>query len=160
MERNLRDTLMTAERVMKETRDNASKKGELIVKDAEMQAQRVLEECRLRTEELRREIVVLRKEKESYLSRFKNLAQAQIQFVETHESDFEDLDNRLTNIVDSVVSTVGRTRRSTDTPAQAARPPPGSRPGPEGFTRSPKAHRRYEKFSTTTAPPPVGGAVV
>ena len=82
---------MTAERVMKETRDNASKKGELIVKDAEMQAQRVLEDCRLRTEELRREIVVLRKEKESYLSRFKNLAQAQIQFVETHESDFEDL---------------------------------------------------------------------
>jgi cell division initiation protein len=116
MERNLRDTLMTAERVMKETRNNASKKGELIVKDAEMQAQRVLEECRLRTEELRREIVVLRKEKESYLSRFKNLAQAQIQFVETHESDFEDLDNRLTNIVDSVVSTAGRTRRSTDNP--------------------------------------------
>ena len=116
MERNLRDTLMTAERVMKETRENASKKGELIVKDAEMQAQRVLEECRLRTEELRREIQVLRKEKESYLSRFKNLAQAQIQFVETHESDFEDLDNRLTNIVDSVVSTAGRTRRVTDKP--------------------------------------------
>ncbi len=116
MERNLRDTLMTAERVMKETRENASKKGDLIVKDAEMQAQRILEECRLRTEELRREIQVLRKEKESYLSRFKNLAQAQIQFVETHESDFEDLDNRLTDIVDSVVSTAGRTRRSTDKP--------------------------------------------
>ena len=114
MERNLRDTLMTAERVMKETRDNASKKGDLIVKDAEMQAQRVLEECRLRTEELRREITVLRKEKESYLSRFKNLAQAQIQFVETHESDFEDLDNRLTNIVDSVVATAGHSRRKSD----------------------------------------------
>jgi len=114
MERNLRDTLMTAERVMKETRENASKKGDLIIKDAEMQAQRVLEECRLRTEELRREIVVLRKEKETYLARFKTLAQAQVQFVETHESDFEDLDKRLTNIVDSVVATAGRTRRKTD----------------------------------------------
>ena len=114
MERNLRDTLMTAERVMHETRDNASKKGELIVKDAEMQAQRVLEECRLRTEELRREIVGLRKEKETYLARFKSLAQAQVQFVETHESDFEDLDNRLTDIVDSVVATAGKTRRKTE----------------------------------------------
>ncbi len=114
MERNLRDTLMTAERVMKETRENAGKKGDLIIKDAEMQAQRVLEECRLRTEELRREIVVLRKEKENYLARFKTLAQAQVQFVETHESDFEDLDKRLTNIVDSVVATAGRTRRKTD----------------------------------------------
>jgi len=114
MERNLRDTLMTAERVMKETRENASKKGELIIKDAQMQAQRVLEECRLRTEELRREIGVLRKEKETYLGRFKSLAQAQIQFVETHESDFEDLDKRLTDIVDSVVSSAGQTRRKTD----------------------------------------------
>ena len=114
MERNLRDTLMTAERVMKETRDNASEKGDLIIKDAEMQAQRILEECRLRTEELRREIMGLRKEKETYLARFKSLAQAQIQFVETHESDFEDLDNRLTNIVDSVVSTAGQARRKTE----------------------------------------------
>lgn len=114
MERNLRDTLMTAERVMQETRENASKKGDLIIQDAEMKARQVLEECRLRTEELRREIMSLRKEKESYLGRFKALAESQIKFVETHESDFEDLDNRLTNIVDSVVSTAGQTRRKAD----------------------------------------------
>jgi cell division initiation protein len=116
MERNLRDTLMTAERVMKETRENASKEGDLIVKDAEMKSQRVLEECRMRTEELRREIMALRKEKETYLARFKSLAQAQVQFVETHESDFEDLDNRLTNMVDAVFATAGQTRRTTDVP--------------------------------------------
>jgi len=111
---DLRDTLMTAERVMKETRENASKEGDLIVQDAHMKAQRVLEECRLRTEELRREIAGLRKEKESYLARFKSLAQAQIQFVDSHESDFEDLDNRLTKIVDSVVATAGHSRRKAD----------------------------------------------
>ncbi len=116
MERNLRDTLMTAERVMKETRENASKEGDLIVKDAEMKSKRVLEECRMRTEELRREIMALRKEKETYLARFKSLAQAQVQFVETHESDFEDLDNRLTQMVDSVFATAGQVRRATDIP--------------------------------------------
>jgi len=114
MERNLRDTLMTAERVMQETRENASKKGDLIIQDAEIKARQVLEECRLRTEELRREIMSLRKEKESYLGRFKALAESQIKFVETHESDFEDLDNRLTNIVDSVVASAGQTRRKAD----------------------------------------------
>jgi cell division initiation protein len=114
MERNLRDTLMTAERVMQETRDNASKKGDLIVKDAEMKARQVLEECRMRTEELRREIMTLRQEKESYLGRFKSLAAAQIKFVETHENDFEDLDKRLTKIVDSVVATATHTRRRSD----------------------------------------------
>jgi cell division initiation protein len=114
MERNLRDTLMTAERVMQETRENASKKGDLIIKDAEMKAQQVLQECRIRTEELRREIMTLRKEKESYLGRFKSLAESQIKFIDTHENDFEDLDKRLTSIVDSVVATAGHTRRETD----------------------------------------------
>jgi len=117
MERNLRDTLMTAERVMKETRENASKEGDLLIKDAEMKSKQVLEECRMRTEELRREIMALRKEKETYLARFKSLAQAQVQFVETHASDFEDLDNRLTEMVDSVFATAGQTRRATDIPA-------------------------------------------
>ncbi|MEN8007225.1 MAG: DivIVA domain-containing protein [Candidatus Krumholzibacteriota bacterium] len=135
MERNLRDTLMTAERVMQETRDNASKKGDLIIKDAEIKARQVLEECRLRTEELRREIMSLRKEKESYLGRFKSLAEAQIKFVETHASDFEDLDNRLTDIVDSVVATAGQKRRKTDKVA-ARKPGPGHKqvPGPAAAT--------------------------
>jgi cell division initiation protein len=120
MERNLRDTLMTAERVMQETRENASREGDLIVKDAEMKARGVLEECRLRTEELRREIVALRKEKETYLARFKSLAEAQIQFVETHQNDFEDLDRRLVDIVDSVVA--GAVRAETRPSPMAAAP--------------------------------------
>ena len=62
MERTLRDTLMTAERVMQETRDNANREGDLIVQEAQMKAKGIMEECRLRTEELRREIMGLRKE--------------------------------------------------------------------------------------------------
>jgi cell division initiation protein len=107
MEKNLRDTLLTAERLTQETRDNAVREGELIIRDAEMKARGVLEECRLRTEELRREINGLRKEKESYLARFRLLAEAQIQFIDTHRSDFEDLDRRLTDIVDTVVTRTG-----------------------------------------------------
>ena len=133
MERNLRDTLMTAERVMQETRETASKKGELIIQDAELKARQVLEECRLRTEELRREIMSLRKEKESYLGRFKSLAEAQIKFVETHASDFEDLDNRLTDIVDSVVATAGQTRRQSD----KGKGPKGKGKSHSGFNPAP-----------------------
>ena len=143
MERNLRDTLMTAERVMQETRETASKKGELIIQDAELKARQVLEECRLRTEELRREIMSLRKEKESYLGRFKSLAEAQIKFVETHESDFEDLDNRLTDIVDSVVSSAGQTRRKADKDQ-----------GPKGKTKS------HSGFNPAAATIPAGTPVL
>jgi cell division initiation protein len=102
LEKTLRDTLMTAERVMQDTKETASHKGELIVQEAELKAKIILEECRIRTEELRREIIGLRKEKENYLGRFRSLAQAQIQFIDTHESDFEEMDKRLLDIVDNV----------------------------------------------------------
>ena len=103
MERTLRDTLMTAERVMQESKDNASREGDLVIQEAQLKARGILEECRVRTEELRREIIGLRKEKETYLARFKGLAEAQINFIETHKDDFSDLDQRLIDMVDSVV---------------------------------------------------------
>jgi cell division initiation protein len=103
MERTLRDTLMTAEKLMQETRESANREGDLIVQQAHQKAKGILEECRLRTEELRREIVGLRKEKETYLARFKGLAEAQIAFIESHKNDFNDLDKRLVDMVDSVV---------------------------------------------------------
>ncbi len=119
MERTLRDTLMTAERLMQDTRESAGKEGELIVRDAHMKARQILEECRVRTEELRRELVGLRKEKETYLARFKSLAEAQIQFVDTHRNDFQDLDKRLISMVDAVLEGVGDA---------AAKPAPAVRP--------------------------------
>lgn len=142
MERTLRDTLMTAERVMQDTRENAGREGDLIIQEAQLKAKGVLEECRLRTEELRREIMGLRKEKETYLARFRSLAEAQITFVDNHESDFEDLDRRLVDIVDSVVTSTaakldatakpaaGRDRAAPAAPTRSASP--GASPNAEG----------------------------
>ncbi len=121
MERTLRDTLMTAERVMQESKENAAREGDLVIQEAQLKAKSILEECRIRTEELRRELVSLRKEKETYLARFKGLAEAQITFIESHKDDFADLDRRLIDMADSVVAsgvptgntTVGSTRQTS-----------------------------------------------
>ncbi len=95
MEKTLRDTLMTAERVLAEARDNARKEADLILKDSEIKAQQATENYRRQSADLRREVVELHKEKEAFLARFKGLAEAQIQFIENHRTDFEDLDRRL-----------------------------------------------------------------
>ncbi len=122
MERTLRDTLMTAERVMQESKENAHKEGDLVIQEAHLKARGILEECRVRTEELRREIFSLRKEKENYLARFKGLAEAQIQFIETHKDDFADLDQRLIDMVDSVVD-------GNEAPKEAQSRNPGTESG-------------------------------
>jgi cell division initiation protein len=119
LEKNLRDTLLTAERLTQESREASAREGELIIREAEQKARGVMEECRLRTDELRRELIGLRREKETYLARFRSLAEAQIQFVDAHRTDFEDLDRRLGEIADSVVSH-----------AMPAAPLPGPAPSP------------------------------
>ena len=117
MERTLRDTLMTAERVMQESKDNAAREGELVIQEARLTSKGILEECRVRTEELRRELVSLRTEKETYLARFKGLAEAQVTFIETHKDDFADLDQRLIDMADSVIeSGVAHTRATGPAP--------------------------------------------
>jgi|GEM_PF-1233893 len=133
MEQTLRNTLMTAERAMQETRENANREGDLIVQEAQMKARGIMEECRVRTEELRREIQGLRKEKETYLARFKGLAEAQIQFVDSHKDDFRDLDQRLLDIVDSVAAGVAVTPPQATAPQTAApqAAAPVSQPVPE-----------------------------
>jgi len=113
MERTLRDTLMTAERVMQESKENAAREGDLVIQEAQLTAKGILEECRVRTEELRRELISLRTEKETYLARFKGLAEAQINFIESHKDDFADLDQRLIDMADSVVDSGVKTEKTT-----------------------------------------------
>ena len=100
LERTLRDTLMTAERVTQEARETAQKQGELLVGEARQKVERVLAEGRARLEDLRRESLALHREKETFLGRFRSLAEAQIQFVEAHRSDFKALDSRLLDPVE------------------------------------------------------------
>lgn len=172
MEKNLRDTLLTAERLTQETRETATREGELIIRDAEMKARGVLEECRLRTEELRREITGLRKEKETYLARFRSLAEAQIQFIDTHRTDFEDLDRRLTDIVDSVVTRTGTAapggRYEAPSAPRAAAPQTRTNPyvqapsAPYASARAqaPEVATPYVAPSFRTAPAPFAAAPV
>jgi cell division initiation protein len=148
MERTLRDTLMTAEKLMQESKETAGKECDVIISAAHQKAKSILEECRIRTEELRREIVGLRKEKETYLARFKGLAESQIAFIEAHRNDFADLDKRLVDLVDSVVDGTinSETENRLSTPAvtpshqipQATETAPVYGPAPQAPAQGPQ----------------------
>ncbi len=131
MERTLRDTLMTAERVLAETKDNAMKEADLMLRDAELRGQQINDSFRQQALDLRREILSLHQEKEAYLARFRGLAEAQIQFVDHHQTDFEQLDARLMDLVNGL----DRPRRPEAAAAAAA-------PVPDGSVRSPEPPRQ------------------
>jgi cell division initiation protein len=101
LERTLRDTLMTAEKVTQEARETARKEGEILLQEARNRVQQVLAEGRSQLDELRREALAVHREKETYLGRFRSLAEAQIQFTEQHRTDFKDFDGRLLDHIDA-----------------------------------------------------------
>ena len=78
----LKNTLLTAQRVSEEIRDNARKQAETVVKEAEIQADRLLELAQGRAHEVERGILDLRAHRSSL------------------RTDVRALINRLTHILD------------------------------------------------------------
>ena len=175
MEKTLRDTLMAAERVLNETKENAAKEAELVLRDAEMRAQQLAESYRREATEQRREIIALHKEKEAYLARFRGLAEAQIQFIDHHQTDFEDLDRRLMALVQSpdperelrsMAPAASASRTVAAAPPPAAPPPLATQPAaPATSTTERDEWRNYTpgrtqspQHSAPVSPLPVNGA--
>ena len=95
MEKTLRDTLLTAERVTVEAKENARREADLIVKEAQIEAEKAGRDVRHTAMKLRQEIQTLKQQKEGYLSRLRVLIESHIKFVETAERDFAEEDRRL-----------------------------------------------------------------
>jgi cell division initiation protein len=94
IERTLRDTLVTAERVTVESKDNARREATLIVKEAQLQAERSLRDISSEAVRLRQEIQRLRSQRDNYVAKMRVVAESHVKFIDSAERDFradEDL---------------------------------------------------------------------
>ncbi len=87
MEKTLRNTLMTAERVNAESKENARREAGLIIKEAQIEAEKALRSVRSEQMTLRNSVRELKRQQESYLSRIKMLAEAHLKFIQSSERD-------------------------------------------------------------------------
>ena len=74
-----------------ESQDNARRECELIIKQGELRAERILEDARARLRVLKEEIDELQKKKEVYLQRFRSLIDMQMELLEHHRDDFDEI---------------------------------------------------------------------
>jgi cell division initiation protein len=88
IERTLRDTLVTAERVTVESKDNARREANLIIKEAQLQAERALRDISSEAVRLRQEIQRLRSQRDAYVAKMKVVAESHVKFIESAERDF------------------------------------------------------------------------
>jgi cell division initiation protein len=93
IERTLRDTLVTAERVTVESKDNARREATLIIKEAQLQAERSLRDISSEALRLRQEIQRLRSHRDAYVAKMKVVAESHVKFIESAERDFQSEDD-------------------------------------------------------------------
>ncbi len=147
MEKTLRDTLLTAERVMNEARENARKEAELILRDARVQAQQASQTSAREAETLRAQLRELRSLRDRYLARLRSLAESQIGMLENFLQDFEEDDHRARELESTGPY-------AAEAPVPSAAPAPESATGPAPAEAAPQGFKAEEGPGMTDSPSP------
>ncbi len=81
IEETLNETLLTAQRATDDARANAQKEAELIIKDAQIRADRYVNETKDQVHALKAELASLEAQKEGFLLRYGSLLKDQVKFI-------------------------------------------------------------------------------
>ncbi len=93
IERTLNETLLTAQRATDEARLNAQKEAELIIKDAQIRADKYEDQSRMKVNNLESDLYSLKTQRDSFLARFKSMLRDQLALVEVISGSLKDKDN-------------------------------------------------------------------
>jgi cell division initiation protein len=91
MEKTLQQTLMQAQEASGRSIENSRKEGQLIIQEAELKANQLLDRARMDLSRTREEIANLRSKKESIVSRLKVLLNSEIDLIKALEVDDDEL---------------------------------------------------------------------
>jgi cell division initiation protein len=87
MEQNLRDTLLTAQKIGTDAKANAEQTAQNVLKEAELEARRRIAEATMRVEGIERHHDILRSETMALVAKLRSLAEAQISFLDGIEEE-------------------------------------------------------------------------
>lgn len=87
MENTLHSTLVIAQETAEEVKLNAKKESELLMKEAEIRAQKILDETTSKVRKMTSEYEEIQKQIQIYRTRMKTLLQAQLDMLSTAEED-------------------------------------------------------------------------
>lgn len=92
LEKSLRNSLLTAERITTESREASDREAERILGDAQKRAERILEDSRERLQRLVQEVESLRNKKEVYVRRFRTMIESQLGVLQENEQQFDEIE--------------------------------------------------------------------
>ncbi len=89
VETSLRDTLMKAQNTMEDSRANSKREAEIIIHEAELQADNIVKEAREELFSIRHEISLLKSQRDAISNRLRHLLKSQLEMLDVMETDEE-----------------------------------------------------------------------
>lgn len=87
LEDTMKNTIVTAQESADSVKENASKEGKLIVKEAEKNADRIVNDALAKARKISLDIEELKKQSKVYRTRFRMLVEAQLEMLQDEEWD-------------------------------------------------------------------------
>ncbi|MCI0512759.1 DivIVA domain-containing protein [candidate division KSB1 bacterium] len=87
VERTFKESLMKAQKTIDDSRENAKHEADLIIRDAELKAEKILENTRIQLAEMKNELMLVRSQKESFAKRLRHLLESQLELIGVLEID-------------------------------------------------------------------------
>ena len=87
LENTLRDTLVTGQRMTDQVQENAKKEAELILRDAELKAGKVVEDAKRQVSHIVSQISELKSGRNSLIARLRAICNSQMELLESFEND-------------------------------------------------------------------------
>jgi cell division initiation protein len=84
-EKDLRDTLLAAQKITEEMKNNSQKEAELIIAEAEVQAEKIVAEAENRLSQLKNDIQELRRQKAQFEASFRSLLDSHSKMLSVNE---------------------------------------------------------------------------
>ncbi|MFH1278401.1 MAG: DivIVA domain-containing protein [Candidatus Eisenbacteria bacterium] len=89
IEEALRNALITAEKVARDTKRNADQEVEILLKDADLKARRAVQSARAILEGVRSDTVDLTKQRRDFLARFRLMVETQLKMLDLKRVEYE-----------------------------------------------------------------------
>ena len=146
LEQSLRDSLLSAGRMADDRLAQAEKEAQIVIKDSEVEGEKILLRSREEAGRLRAAIDDLRRQRTTYVERFRALLRSQMKILEASVAGFDPENVTGEPIEDASEFPAPRPHAAPERPAAPRAMPPG---GPSPFATSPLS---------APSPPPLSSA--
>jgi len=87
VEKTFKESLMNAQQTINQSRENSKRESDLIIKEAEVRAEKIIENAKMQLIELKNELMVVKAQKDSFAKRLRHLLESQLELLSVLEID-------------------------------------------------------------------------